>query len=678
MKRTTIIETIQRQLKKVASESTTSSRPVSLSDLVVRVAGELRREKPDPATVARVIPIEQVAAFVDGNLDAERIDAVCRAVLIDNGVLAELIAAVRTTSTPMADLPAVPESLTQRLMATHPAELISSKDIARMMHEPVASERRFWLRWLLPLAAAAVIAGIVLFKQWTAGPASIVETASVDLVADPVDPDAIVDSADRVAPLPTVTDEVVVEELVADALLPSEPLAGEPEESELMEPAKAAPDADPVVPEDVVSEKVGLAEDVALPMAPGATENHGDAPEVGVVDLPPAKSEPKEGTRLAKPDYAIADVPRWTGVQWSEVTGLAGSAVYPKPPVAGDGAAETLAVLVVPQYQRVMVDAEHAFDSPKRFQTTKLSRAVAGIPGGGQIVLDEDTLVTIGQGDAETSMQVDVGHGEIAIRDVPLGSALRIRRGATPLGTIVFNADAMVIARAIAGGIELSLAGASVKTDDGWFSGPALRVTAAGATKIAGDFDRSAEWISKGPVTLDKVYLGQIGDSSDLAASLATQINRLSASARLTDSQTTELAKLIQMRLSLSSDRIFGLVANRFDGVRRAAVESIALLSKNDPRYETVWATIERSVANPAMRSQVESWMRLVRTGGQPNSTQLQAMLRSLDSPSPAVRGLGDVMLRYYVSDPPEFDPNSDDGQIRETKQSYQTQLADP
>ena len=80
MNRQTILASVHRQLRDSLAE-TGEVRP--LSEIVDRVADEIRVEIDSQLETATppVIPIEQVAAFVDGHLEAEQSETICAAVM---------------------------------------------------------------------------------------------------------------------------------------------------------------------------------------------------------------------------------------------------------------------------------------------------------------------------------------------------------------------------------------------------------------------------------------------------------------------------------------------------------------------------------------------------------------------------------------------------------------------
>ncbi len=616
MKRSAIINSIQRHLSEDDSHAHSSSQARSLIDVVGRVAKDVRVEKVDPSTIAKVIPIEQVAAFVDGQLESDKVDEVCRAVMIDNGVLAELVAAVRVTLMPKESLPAVPEALTARLLAGHPAETISTKDIARMMHEPEAAAQRWRMGLMVPLAVVAMIATLVYFNR-----------SSPKMAAER--------SITEVDPIPVDNDDVSQPETVTDSMTESD---------------KVVPDTPEMEPVPIEIALEPMPESATVPVE---SEKQMIAPE--------SESVPTDvATITASPEsVANADQPapsKISAVQWTEITGLLGAARQTED---GDDSNREI------KFVRVRGSSVTKLDQPRRFRTPTLSKARAELQTGATLVINEDSDVTFTAGGDDVSVELDLKFGEVLLKNLAMGSIVGLNVNGKRVGLANFGENGTANLRATVTGLEMRYANlqAIVMDDEQLLAVPSTS---------------DPDWLMREPMTLDKVSLAQVADTDDLAGSLESQINRLASSNRLNDSQSAELAKLVQMRLSIAGEDVVFLAANRIEVVRRGAVESIALLSKSDPRFEPVWNLIQAEVADPNRRAQIDGWMQLIRTGGRPSEPQLKSMLAGLSSAKATVRGLSDVMLRYYVDDPPSFDPTGELETIRSAVAAYQLQLAVP
>lgn len=116
--RQTILASIHRHLHDSVAE-TGEVRP--LGEIVAQVAGELRTS--EVTASVGVVPVSQVAAFVDDSLTDQEAEIICSAVLTDNSVLAELIAAIRARNAPANDLLTLSDELTDRISGLIRAEL---------------------------------------------------------------------------------------------------------------------------------------------------------------------------------------------------------------------------------------------------------------------------------------------------------------------------------------------------------------------------------------------------------------------------------------------------------------------------------------------------------------------------------------------------------------------------
>jgi hypothetical protein len=678
MERDIILETIHRHLRQTRD----ASPPVTLSDLVGRIARELRQEKPDAGTVVSIIPIEQVAAFVDGDLDHDRVEAVNRSVLVDNSVLAELVAAVRVMQTPMESLPAVAETLTERLLATHPVEAVSNRDIARMIADPVSESRRMRWRVGVPvLVACAALAWFAITRPDLDEPvrdndadvamqstlmasgdvkdASNVDGGNVD-GGDVIGDDAM-DPADKE---PMVAPETNASNAIADATNAVAVARADLGDSAV---GASTPSTQPSAEPMPVSLAESLAESAPDSMSKSAAEtaetsvNETETKVIQEVTTAMPTSEPDRSTSA----NGVVP-PQWKSLNIDRINGVL-AAMLPRD--------ETDRANDMPKYRRVSQGETVSLDKATRLRSLAMGDAAIRIDAGGTMLIPANTLVAVAGGGERTSLLLDVVEGAVAIEGVAKDSVIGLRHGATPLGMLVMGDPSRAVLYAVAGGVELRLQNVELFVDDQRIAGDGLRLTASGASKVPSPPSPSPNWLSTPTTPVDKVPSISSNDDVDLAESLGVQIKRLAGSSRMNDSQAAELSKLVQMRVSLAGERLFDLAAEQLEIVRRTAVESIALLPRNDPRYQPVWESIEDQINNPNQRGQIDVWMQLIRTGGQPTDDQLAAMVQGLGSNSPNVRGLSDVMLRRYVADPPPLNPKAPEEKMKLTILKYQQLL---
>lgn len=648
MDRDIILETIQRHLR----DNRDASSPARLSELVGRIARDLRREKPESTPVVSVIPIEQVAAFVDGDLDHDRVEAVNRSVLVDNSVLAELVAAVRALQCPTESLPPIAEPLTERLLAVHPIEVVSNKDIARMISEPENQSRQLKKRLAVPLVLS--LAGLAWFASTRLDRnANQSETVVVNpSESRPRSSDSSARNEDGVAVAPSASQDVAPEN---DAEMVS-PM-----------PDTSVVDAtvpDPTMAEVSVSESAERDEAVSLPEPKAGT-----ATDVGADKVVREVRRPNDAPEFVDTQPAGGKLPQWKAFAVDRVVGLLGRLTMP---ANADAVNE---VNSIPTYASVRKDDTVSLDSPIGLRSLAFSDVLLNIDSGGQLWMAENTMVVMVGGGDRTSLLLDVIEGSVAIKNVAKGSNIRLRRSEKSLGRIVMSESGHLIVHAVTGGVEVQVQNAKLLVDNDRFDSASVRITPRGVTEVTSPFVVTPAWSTAPSSPVDKAVLNQLADSTDLVQSLDTQIKRLTSSTRLNDSQVADLSKLVQMRVSLAGERLFNLAADPVELVRRTAVETIALLPKNDPRYEMVWTSIEANVSDPVRRGEIDLWMQLIRTGGQPSDEQLATMMQGLHSNNASIRGLGDVMLRRYVGNPPALNPNDSPEKIKSSILRFQQLL---
>lgn len=658
MNRDIILETIRRHLK----ECRDASPPTNLSELVGPIARELRREKTETGAVVSVIPIEQIAAFVDGDLDHDRVEAVNRSVMIDNSVLAELVAAVRAMQCPIESLPPIAEPLTERLLALHRVETISNRDIARMISEPETESRRLKRRLAIPVMIALAMGGWFIINRPDRGDG----TAERPTDVSPIDasneslnesPSTLVDV------LADDCEEIDCESHQEQTLAPEpndEATLAMTETSDVNEPADR-------VLNSTSTPTAKLAEASTDGEAPGREAS----PSAETSSAETSSAEVASGEM---PSGGEA-VPAWRSLRVGRVTGLLGRMT---------DIDESNPLKSIPTYVSVRRDDAVSLASPVRLRSLSQSDAMMDVNGdvnvngdgeaggGGQFWMDQNTMITAVAGDRQASLVIDVTEGTVAIQGVTPGSIVRLQSGATTLGRIQFAPSGQAIVRAVAGGMELHLQNATAWIDDQRVDETRIRLTRDGVSDVIGITPPTPAWSTTPTSPIDRALLHPLSESTDLARSLNSQIKRLASSTRLNDSQVAELDKLVQMQVSLAGNRLFHLVAHPIDLVRRTAVETIALLPKDDPRFQPAWASIADQLGGPKQRGQVELWMQLIRTGGAPSDEQLAMMIQGLQSTSPTIRGLGDVMLRRYVDDPPPLDPNQSPERIQPAISRFQ------
>ena len=124
---------------------------------------------------------------------------------------------------------------------------------------------------------------------------------------------------------------------------------------------------------------------------------------------------------------------------------------------------------------------------------------------------------------------------------------------------------------------------------------------------------RLPRWITRPDesTAAERMILAQIADTDDLMTSLNRQIIALASSPALSADETRTLAKLASWQAAMAGPSLMRLVGSRIPALRLAALQRLAELSENDPRYELTWNAIERSINNAQRIAQVRQWFRL-------------------------------------------------------------------
>lgn len=645
LNREIILTTIRRHLRERHRESE-DVRP--LGEVVAQVAAEIRAGSNgrSRATDPDVIPIEKVAAFVDGNVEPSEENLICDAMMVDNSVLAEVVAAIEAKRVPMEKLPPLPAALAERLLAmkspaasdantaddnrAHDSDShsVPSEIIVQTHRVDTSDDRdaRFQRQVKLAIGlcalAATIVFGIILLGRNR---------------AEQPDPSSLVNNADVVSPSPTPPN------LGPDLAVPPE--SQSPPPSELNRIADNEPPAPPASL-DSQSDDVPELDPIVVPLP---EESVVDSSDEGT-DLPPEELHPQFDSAPVKKIAARG----MTDLRWTEISGLLAQ-MNEAPSPSGSGRA--------PTWSRV---TEGARGKPNQtpmerltLRTLPFSRAQGELSKGGRIVLASDTGVQIVQGDDEASADLDLMYGSIAMVNLPRGTTVRLRQGNRDFATLRWQRGASVIVHRQAAGLRLQIDGGQIEIDD--------RPTDEGALYIANDRSlesvpapkRLPRWISRPEETtgVDRMILAQIADTTDLTATLDRQLHTLWTSQQLSAEEQLAMVRLAHWQAAMNGANLYRLVGSRIPVLRLAALQRLVTITESDPRYSRIWNVTGRSLNNPQRLAEIRGWFLLLRSGAKPNATQLSQMLSGLSSPSIAGRALSDYVLRQYVRNPPDFDP---------------------
>ncbi len=629
MNRQTILAAIHRQLRESFAE-TGEVRP--LGEIVGSVGEEIRSARNGQAAPS-VIPIESVAAFVDGNLSNEESEAICQAVMVDNSVLAELVAAVRAMGQPAAELEPLPEVLRNQLIAmqaslpveTATAEVLEELPIAQeappptIRTEPVvrrSSARkpgRFYKSALAILSLAAALAAIIFVAtrndKQAAEQAEIVqnEPRRPEPVA-PLVPDAVNDSGDR---------------LVDSA-----------------DPPGTSPE--PVMP--------------SIQPVPGP-----DPSPAVVQQVPPVKNDPPSIRPQIPEPRQIADstsnATPLSGLRWTKVTGI----LTQRNDVA------TSSDTRVAMWQSVGSGASPptaSIGQPVVLRTLPLSRAEATLQSGGRIVLAADSGIEVSKGDTTASADVGLQYGDAALIDLPKGTVIRLIKAGHALATLRWQSKASAVLQHSAGGLDVHVNKGTIDINDQPQQDSSVTIARDLSIQSIPAPKRLPVWVDRPVETINvkQTFLAQIGESRNVMGTLNQQIRTLAQNPRASDGDLHTLATLATWQAALAGDHVFRMVGSPLPVVRMAAMNRVVMIPRWDPRHRRLWTAIENAVRNKQRATRFRRLIFLAQQNGTPSQAQINTMLEDLTAPDVASRAMSDYLLRRFhakAKQLPNYDPTA-------------------
>ncbi len=653
MNRQTILASIHRQLRESFAE-TGEERP--LGELVVRVAEEIRSGMPVPMgdATATVVPIEKVASFVDGHVDVAEADSICEAVMVDNSVLAELIAAVRAMQVPGDQLPPLSPALAAKLHAMSSTNLVlrdSSQSDAKadwLDHrrqdvpeivvqpaiEPASENRKPQLgNWrgiaagLLAIAATIVVAIVLLGRGDDRNPSdSMVVDAGDAAIKPPSLPGEIPDVATELPDAPEDPTHRIVESETPMPPASVDPQILAPEPDQVLEPKQ--PNIEAIVQDDAPAK-------VTMPIP--REENPLNTPDP---------------IRISEAAAKLADF------KWTEVSGLLTERNEPSAEPSSRQRAIT--------WKRVQQGAVSSASSTGSAEQTRVairtlpfSRASGEFATGGRIVVAADTGLEIDRAVTDASAQFNLMHGSIAMMDIDEGTLVKLQAGAESIATLRWMSKASAVVHRQATGLQIQVDGGPIEVNDQVVNEESVQVREDRTVETIRAPKRLPRWITRPDETTaaERMILAQIANTDDVTSALTQKINSLSAADRLNRDEQLTLAKLANWHAAMAGTNLYRLTNSRVAALRLAGLQRLAQMPETDPRYQRTWNAIERAMNNPQHFLQIRGWFQMLRTGTRPNMAQIELMLAGLSSRDFAGRVISDFLLRQYVRNPPPFDP---------------------
>ncbi len=654
MNRQTILASIHHHLRESFAE-TGEVRP--LGEIVPRVARDVRSESASAGTRRPpIISIEKVAAFVDGHLEPNEAEAICNAVMVDNSVLAEIIAAVRATQNSLESSPPLSSELASRLLAmrsppsphgdaeTDVAAAVPAANNVNVTLTLAPSQRpprRLTVprmaAGLLVVAATIVIAVVVIGRNRSDAPS----------------PPMIVENGGGRSNSPR-TDSPRSES--------TPPMDGLPRSSIRDIAEQEIPESQPDPPRNQTDATNKIAaEDDTVPSGDSARDSAiatTTQRQDSIAQNPPQEMPvPPELNPLVDREPP-RKVPWLADLRWTQVTGLLAQR---------NAGIETSGSRRIPTWRRIQegtptstIAEASAANDKIALRTLPFSRADAQLSSGSRLVIAGDTELEITEGTGGESTELDLMFGAIAMVDFDDGTMIRLNAGNRTIATLRWQSKASVVVQRDATGLQIQVDGGQVEVNDTSVHEQAVHVAADRTVQTGRAPKRLPRWVTRPDesTAAERMVLAQLAETDDLTSALNQTIGTLAASPALTRDQSQALARLANWQAAMAGPNLFRLARSPVPAVRLAALQRLAQLSENDPRYVHVWNTVDRVLNNLQRGAQIRAWFRLVRNGARPNAVQMEQMINGLSSRDVAGRALSDFLLRQYVPNPPPFDPS--------------------
>lgn len=655
MNRLTILARINHHLRESFAE-TGVVRP--LGEIVSMVAVDLRAGQLSPdagaAATGQVIPIEQVAAFVEGELSPAEANQICEAVMVDNGVLAELVAAVRGSQQPTESLPPIPAALAAQLLTmqsdlprpidrqpqngtqadrglagdvvivTPPppvttAQIHQSTSENGRVHPSRQPLNRRWkiAGWIA--VAASILAILALATREGASQPRGSEIAEHEPTVS--DSNRQPSSVPHIDPNPEATE---LEPRIADIDPPTDDgdssnaaIPGLPDP-----PGRQTPPADSIVNRDPT----------------------GNNPPVSPENVPTLENEMPRTPSVSAP-------PQLPALRWKEITGL----------LAQQDLAGTL-----PSRQRIggwkSISAERSESPVGRLvalRTLPLSRAEAELEGGGRIVIAGDSEMQLSRMTRRASAEIDLRHGSVAIIDVPTGTVIHFVHGDRLIASLRWNDRGSAVVHRDAGGVQVHVHHGTIDVNDLPRQDESVAVASDRSATSIDQPKRLPNWVDRPTETIGipRHILAQIAETDDVVRTLNQRINELASAPRLSVEDQRALATLATWQAAMADAHLFRMIGSRIPAMRMAALQRLVRLPRTDPRFVPIWTNVDRLAANKQRVAQVRRWCEMSRRRLRPNANQLEQMITGLSAQDVAGRAMADFMLRQFYPGGPPFDP---------------------
>ena len=650
MNRQTILARINHHLRESLAE-TGQVRP--LGEIVPSVAEDIRLgTRPTPVPPSIVIPMEQVAAFVDGQLNQDEIDRICHIVMYDNGVLAELVSAVRANYEWTYELDSLPHGLESQLLAMQ-ADLPHQRNGSRVGHGMPATINQSHSnangknldiaeaehRLEFPCNGRSIdIDPLPKSTQPRKNPLRLVSFL-LAVAATILAIIFIASRGDNEANQPR--------EIAAESEQPQSPApdgSANPGNSE--SPAsieQEAPNGSGSSPMIAIDETNNLEPDVVPPSPIDTPPNIVQTPKP--IPIPVRDPESPIPNSLKSP---VA--PRLANLRWTNITGLLAQKSLTS---TGSSPREST--------WRSVPNKSIAAAGPieMSLQTLPLSRAEADFEGGGRLVIAGDTAISITKPGADVSASFELRHGSISVSDLPDGTVIEIKSGDATLARLGWPEKAAAVLQRQDAGLNIHVNRGTIEINEESIRETSLNISRDQTIKSIPKLNRIPRWVDQptNEISIPRNILAQVASSKNVMQTLSTRIKEIHSSDVLTPNEIKALPVLTQWQASLAGDHVYRLASSPYPTTRFAAFQRLLLLAPNDPRYYRVWSAIERSTNSRPRTQQVRRWCEMIRRGIAPSSNQLEQMVSALSAQDLATRAIADHVLRQMYGNNVRYDP---------------------
>ena len=644
--RESILQCIQQEL---AADLAENGQPSPIGEIVPRVALQIR-ENAGSGEFQGVLPVWQVAAFVDGELDDSGNEKVCNALKTDNSLLAEIIASVRASQ--MQPSKPLSPALTKNLAAVFAnqqaaasvaqraeANSMLPRSTARFDEEELEQELDTKLAlppnqkqvagktgaWLALAAAAAVLlaVGIIGFQIWQEGDETVVDK-------DPIRGE----------------DRIEAPELASDT--------PDPEEE------SGTPDSQPILVEDNGSQPETEATPSDLTPETAIVENKSGLEPGTAPDKPnPGSVKPANGSPV-KPSTFIA------GLKWRQIDGFltrrakVGANSVPDSastrssnwqrievdsPVWSNEDFGAITVRTLPQSRAQAVFLPAAKESNEA--TAKPARLVLGPDSG--VKLSTSVL-------APEVSQLELEYGAVALMNLNKTSLIELRGLGRTVGMLKVDPGSSLVVDYAKDGMRIQVSQGSLAIRGQSFNAESFAIARNGQLVPLDHLRTLPRWINSSQGMLPTRVKEMIGDEQDIMQAIARKFASLDSPISKRDQPV--YAALARMQVSLAGSQFLRLTSSKRPFLRVAAWNRLVSLEEWDPRYRATWQALEQMAPNQRIAPNFRDLARRVRNKEQYQRNQVEMLLNALESNSSSMRGIAHLFLWQAYPKGPAFDPN--------------------